>query len=434
MSVKKPEKLFSFFIWIYESMIETISKIQYAFKTGGLKTFASLLYGYLETRLLVLMYMFIPTPYLTASRDAAGIKIIKKQAGDIDSIEMLEFLIPEINNIRSEKYLNIVLPRYLLNAFSLASAILANGKVHFSPVDESIHDPDFILCSLLMINQVSPEYSRSMKNMEICFKNNSYVIFCKTGLVDSSISKYENINDYVSVISKNKRKGVKLYVKEDGFNFVVREGTMDRAIINEVKHEYLDRLVQCGFTGKNVIDLGAHIGSFSIQIAKYLQPDAKIICFEPSPYNVNMIKENIELNKLGGVINVQQSAVSSKPGKATLFLSSDNTGGNKLDMVEPSSEETVEVEVTTLSDIVAEFGDECVDLLKIDVEGSEHPILFPHGDLLKKRVKLIIGEAGGSAYGNGEDIVKFLQSHEFEVDYTGNAAQLIFYAKNKSLA
>lgn len=134
--------------------------------------------------------------------------------------------------------------------------------------------------------------------------------------------------------------------------------------------------------------------------------------------------------RLSKIINVLQAAVSSKPGKATLYISSDNTGGNKLDMVEPSSKEAVEVEVVTMSDIIADFGAENIDLLKVDVEGSEHPILFPHGDLLKRKVKMIIGEAGGSPYGDGMDIVEFLQN--CEVEYEGNAAQLIFLASNKS--
>lgn len=414
-------------------MMAIVRKIQYAFKVGGLKTFVNQLHSYLETRLLILVYMIIPAPYFRSARDAAGVKIIKKQSGDIASIEMLEFLIPGINNVRSEKHLNVVLPSYLLDAFSLISPIIANGSVYFSPVDEYAQDPDLILCNLLMINQVSPIYSQAMENMETVFKNSSYIIFCKSGLVKTSISKDEDIEDYINVISKNANKGAKSYVKENGFNFVVREGTMDHVIINEVKHEYLDSLAKNNFKGKNIIDLGGHIGSFSIQITKYLKPNAKVVCIEPSPYNVKMIKENIELNQLGKTINVKQAAVSSKPGKATLFISSDNTGGNKLDMVEPSSKETVEVEVVTLRDIIDGFGEECVDLLKIDVEGSECPILFPHGDLLKRKVKLLIGEAGGSPYGDGIDIVNFLQSHEFEVEYEGNAAQLIFIAKNKTI-
>ena len=143
-----------------------------------------------------------------------------------------------------------------------------------------------------------------------------------------------------------------------------------------------------------------------------------------------MIKENIELNKLGNIIQVQQKAVSSKPGKATLYISTDNTGGNKLDMFEPSSKETVEVDVTTLANIADEFNGETIDLLKIDVEGSEHSILIPCGDLLKSKVKLVIGEAGSSNYGDAMDIVSFLQKYDFEVEYEGNAAQLIFIAKN----
>ncbi len=102
-------------------------------------------------------------------------------------------------------------------------------------------------------------------------------------------------------------------------------------------------------------------------------------------------------------------------------------------MMEPSSNESVMVDVTTLSDIVAAYDEECVDLLKIDVEGSERAILFPNGDLLKRKVRIIIGEAGNSPYGNGIDFVNFLRNQGFNVEYEGNESQLIFIAKNQNL-
>ena len=130
------------------------------------------------------------------------------------------------------------------------------------------------------------------------------------------------------------------------------------------------------------------------------------------------------------MIHDQQKTASSKSGMATLYISSDDTGGNKLDMVEPSAKETVEVDVTTLANIVNEFNGEDIDLLKIDVEGSEHSILMSHGDLLKNKVKLIIGESGDSNCGDGMDVISFLRDHDFEVEYEGNASHLIFIVKN----
>jgi len=413
-----------------ENKMSIVNQIQLTLRAGGLRAFIWRTLSYLETRVIITTYRLIPTSVLIEERDAAGIKIIKKQSGDLDSMEILGLFIPKLNQLKPNKHLNAVVPNYLFGAFSLASPIIASGKIQFSPIDEVAYDADIILINLSMINQVTSVYAKTIENMEVVFKNNTYVVLCETGLIECATDADILDNIYADPIYEDNKKGVESYIVENGFNNIVREGTMDQSIINEVKHEYLDRLTNDGFTGKNIIDLGTHIGSFSIQISKYLETNGKVICIEPSPYNVNMIKKNIELNQLNKVIHVQQKAVSAKAGKSILYISSDNTGGNKLGMVEPSSKENIEVDVTTLADIVSEFNGENIDLLKIDVEGSEHSILMPHGDLLKNKVKLIIGETGVSIYGDGIDIITFLQKHDFEVEYEGNASQLIFIAKN----
>lgn len=407
-----------------------VKKTRDTLRSGGLNAFFGRASSYLETRLMIAAHRLIQNAAMKTSRDAAGIKILGKQAGDLDSMAMMEYFIPKLNQLNSNRHYSAVVLNYLCNAFNLASPIIANSKMQFSPIDEIVYDADIILCNLSMINQVPSMSAKSIENMEVVFRNNTYVIFCKPGLIEPVNGIDVDTDTYVATITENSQKGVKSYIAESGFNFVVREGTVDQSIINEVKHEYIGRLTAGGFTGKNVIDLGGHIGSFSIQITRYLEKNGKVICVEPSPYNVSLIKENIERNKLGDIIQVQQKAVSSKSGKATLYISTDNTGGNKLGMVEPSSKEAVEVDVTTLANIADEFNGEAIDLLKIDVEGSEHSILFPCGDLLKSKVKLVIGEAGSSNYGDALDIISFLQKYDFEVDYEGNAAQLIFIAKN----
>ena len=407
-----------------------VEKSKLLLKTGGLKSILRSAYSYFETRMTVILYRLLPTETFKKARDEACIRILKKQEGDLDSSEMLDYLIHELNQLQPDKRFTIVVPNYFQNAFTIASPIIAGGRADYYALDTVVEDTDLFLFNRSMLNQVPGTFAKLIEGLKVIFINNSYVVLSNLKIPDSDKDVELNANDIADIISQNSDSNTKKYVVENGYKFVVREGSMDHGIINEVKHEYLDRLLQDDFAGKNVIDLGGHIGSFSIQVTKYLGPDSRVFCIEPLPDNVDMIKENIDLNKLGDIISVHQMAVSSKSGKATLCISSDNTGGNKLDMVESSSKQAIEVEVTTLSDIIDSFGGETIDLLKVDVEGSECPILFPHGELLKRKVKRLVGEAGGSPYGDGLDLIKFLRSHDFDVEYTGNASQLIFYAKN----
>lgn len=410
--------------------MNVIEKSSLVLKSGGLKAIFRSVYSYLETRLTIISYRLLPTCTFQEAHDAACIKILKKQEGDFESSEMLDYLIHELNQLQPDKRLKIVVPNYFHNAFTIASPIIARGRVDFYALDAMIDEADLFLFNRSMLNQVPGTFAKLIEGLKVIFVNNSYVVLSKLKIPECGKYVELSANDIADIISQNSDSKTKKYIVENGYNFVVRDGSMDHGIINEVKHEYLDRLMQDDFTGKNVIDLGGHIGSFSIQVTKFLCPESRVICIEPLPSNVDMIRENIDLNKLGDIINVRQIAVSSKPGKATLYISFDNTGGNKLDMVESSSKEAIEVEVTTLSNIIDGFGGETIDLLKIDVEGSECPILFPHGELLKRKVKRLVGEAGRSPYGGGLDVIKFLQSHDFDVEYTGNASQLIFFAKN----
>ncbi len=292
--------------------MDFIKKISLALNVRNPVVFLGQACSYLESRVMVFFYMIVPGSVFEKSRNDACLKILKKQSGDLDSLDMLEFLISALNNSRPESHLNVVVPNYFLDAFTISKPIVAHGAARYFPVSEIVNKADLILCNLSMLNQIPSGYAATLRDMEVVFLNNSYVILSKKKIICKKYGVSVDSDYFANIASKNKAMGGKSYIVESGFNFVVRAGTMDRGIISEVKHEYLDRLEKMGFSGKNVIDLGGHIGSFSIQITKYLQSDAKVICVEPSPCNVDIIRENVELNNLGKMVHIKQLAVSSK--------------------------------------------------------------------------------------------------------------------------
>ena len=102
-----------------------------------------------------------------------------------------------------------------------------------------------------------------------------------------------------------------------------------------------------------------------------------------------------------------------------------------MNLPDPSARSSVDVEVTTLQLILEKIGS--VDVLKVDVEGSEHSILMPFGNLLKSSVKYLIVEAGGSPRGDGMTLLKFLKHLGFSCDFQGDASLMLIRAKNKHL-
>ncbi|MCG2725697.1 MAG: FkbM family methyltransferase [Elusimicrobia bacterium] len=72
--------------------------------------------------------------------------------------------------------------------------------------------------------------------------------------------------------------------------------------------------------GDIVLDLGAHIGYYTLIFAKLVGNEGKVIAFEPSPNNFALLKKNIGINGYKNVI-LKQKAVSNKNENIKLYLS-----------------------------------------------------------------------------------------------------------------
>ena len=126
-------------------------------------------------------------------------------------------------------------------------------------------------------------------------------------------------------------------------------------------------LENLGYTPEVVVDIGAHIGFFSIKAASYF-PAADLVSIEPDFENQEMLRHNISVNKL--TPTMIDSAVSNWSGYTAMTgMSSD---GKRIDTSEQGS-----TRVIRLAEVV-DLGKYRSALIKCDVEGQELAIL---GDL-----------------------------------------------------
>lgn len=144
----------------------------------------------------------------------------------------------------------------------------------------------------------------------------------------------------------------------------------DDSVFNEIftEREYslLNPIIQKATAG--IIDIGAHIGLFSIY-ARTLNPKVPIFAFEPEPENYKLLKENLKQNHIQG-ITTKSLAVSSKIGPITLNISPDS---HNHSIILPS-ENHLQVQSTTLDKIISQQQKQC-DLTKMDCEGAEFEII-----------------------------------------------------------
>lgn len=129
-----------------------------------------------------------------------------------------------------------------------------------------------------------------------------------------------------------------------------------------------------------LLDIGAHVGSFSLNAANR-SPRVRVECYEPSPTTAEFLRRNVERNGLSDRMRVHEAAVADTSGTAVL---EDNAAGSAHNGLVQDGERLVErgedegghavgvaVHTVTFDDAVA-AAPEPVRVLKMDCEGGEY--------------------------------------------------------------
>jgi len=168
-----------------------------------------------------------------------------------------------------------------------------------------------------------------------------------------------------------------------GYGHVLVEDAADLAAVEEVllEAEYdvpgLDDV-------EVVVDLGSHIGT-SILFFRARYPAARIHGFEPDPATFAKLERNV-----GGLdrVTVRRRAVTGAGGQSVLYASSYSLRSSLVGGWADSR--AVTVPAVTFDELVAELGLDRIDLLKLDIEGSEYEALA--GSEALRRVRAVVGE------------------------------------------
>ena len=136
-----------------------------------------------------------------------------------------------------------------------------------------------------------------------------------------------------------------------------------------------------------IIDIGAHIGSFSVWAAQQAV-SGHIFSFEPDPENYALLEENKNLNDLTN-LSIFNSAVAEMRGQARLFTSDYHNMTHSF--FEEGAHDNSLVDTLSLTDILQEYGLKKVHYLKIDAEGAEYQIILnTPAEVLRRIDKIFI--------------------------------------------
>jgi len=166
-----------------------------------------------------------------------------------------------------------------------------------------------------------------------------------------------------------------------------------------------------GMSPSTILDLGSNTG-ISVTYFKTRFPDAQIVVVEPDPKVLPLLQINV-----GGLpdVIVKPVAVSTSSGTSR-FHSARSSWASSLDPPEGEVSEEIEVPTATVADVLAQGGLERVDLVKIDVEGAEWPLLETQA--LQHVTSCIVGELHLADGRTPEDARRMLPGWDVEVHGT----------------
>jgi FkbM family methyltransferase len=175
--------------------------------------------------------------------------------------------------------------------------------------------------------------------------------------------------------------------------------------------------------GDVVIDIGAHIGRYTIISSKRVGANGKVVAIEANPSNFKMLNRNIKLNQLTNIISLN-NAVYSKETKVKLYLPGEELGHTTYNTVmsdrAKNEDKFIEVSANTLDYFLQLKGITDVNWIKIDVEGAEFEVLKGASNVLSKSkdIALLIEihnlSGGTNLY---RPIIEFLNLYNFKIEF-----------------
>lgn len=172
--------------------------------------------------------------------------------------------------------------------------------------------------------------------------------------------------------------------------FKVRGDTVDSDAIYEVLNSPYYRVARLLLDEHAVvIDVGAHIGSFTM--FSVAQGARRVLALEPIPSNYTLLVENVSLNSFQSQVQAFNMAAWSSTGKREMPVADDNTGGSGFYYGKEAVRKT-SVQCIHLGDLMDKEDVQHCDLLKLDCEGAEFEILSTLPQAAWRKIKAIVLE------------------------------------------
>lgn len=138
--------------------------------------------------------------------------------------------------------------------------------------------------------------------------------------------------------------------------------------------------------GGTVLDVGAHLGYYTLLAGKLAGPSGRVHSVEPCPENRVFLEENLRLNRLDNVV-LHPLAAGGRCAERSLQITASSDSHGFYPHPLARTVETATVPEAPLDEIITGP----IDVAKIDVEGAEFEVLAGMRRLLRESPSLEIG-------------------------------------------
>jgi FkbM family methyltransferase len=156
-------------------------------------------------------------------------------------------------------------------------------------------------------------------------------------------------------------EGLELHLNPKDFGLSLELAT--EGIHEPLFTKLLSKLIRPGMT---VVDIGGNIGYYALLESKWVGPSGKVIVFEPAPESFELLKANIQKNKLSNV-HAYQLAVGETRQRTVFYLYKQANWNSLVRHAKPDGE--LLIDVYPLDELLR--NEPRVDLIRMDIEGYE---------------------------------------------------------------
>lgn len=167
--------------------------------------------------------------------------------------------------------------------------------------------------------------------------------------------------------------------------------------------------------GDVVVDVGANRGMFALSAARLVEDQGRVICFEPNPQCLELLRLDVASNKIR-TVEIHPCGLADRSAVATLTIPNINFGEGTLGGTRYPSDKTVSI------DVPIRRGDDLLaavrpSLIKLDIEGYEAKALAGLEETVRAHKPVIITEVAPALLGACSSSVEELMTLMARMDY-----------------